>query len=44
MSKEAFAKLVCVVPLEAVARLKGHADVEILLDAAFSKGFAVEDT
>jgi len=37
MSKEEFAKLVRVVPPEAVKSLKEHADAEILLEAAFGK-------
>ena len=42
MSKEEFAKLVCMVPPEAIKRLKDHADAEMLLEAAFGKGCVTE--
>lgn len=37
MSKEEFAKLVSMVPPEAIKRLKDVADAEMLLEAAFGK-------
>lgn len=37
MSKEEFAKLVCMVSPEAIKSLKEQADVEMLLKAAFGK-------
>lgn len=43
MSKEKFAKLVCMVPPEAIARLKDVADAEVLLEAAFGKDCCQED-
>jgi len=42
MSKEEFAKLVCMVPPEAIKRLKDHADAEWLLEAAFGKACVEE--
>lgn len=43
MSKEEFAKLVCLVPPEAVKHLKDIADAEALLEAAFGKGIDLDD-
>jgi len=40
MTKEAFAKIVCMVPLEAIKSLKEHADAEMLLEAAFGNDFS----
>ncbi|GFK92809.1 hypothetical protein NNJEOMEG_00636 [Fundidesulfovibrio magnetotacticus] len=42
MSKEEFAKLICLVPPEAIKRLRDNADAEVLLEAAFGKGFSAE--
>lgn len=43
MSKDEFAKLICMVPPEAIARLKDVANAGVLLEAAFGKGVTVED-
>ena len=43
MSKEEFAKLVSMVPPEAIKHLKEVADAETLLEAAFGKGLVGED-
>lgn len=42
MSKNEFAKLVCMVPPEAIKSLKEHADAEMLIEAAFGKGVVSE--
>lgn len=42
MSKEEFAKLISMVPPEAIARLKDYADAEMLLEAAFGKSVCYE--
>lgn len=42
MSKEDLAKLINMVPPEAIARLKDHADAEMLLEAAFGKSACSE--
>lgn len=44
MSKEEFAKLVSMVPPEAIKRLKDVADAEVLLEAAFGKSFNDENS
>lgn len=43
MSKDEFAKLICLVPPEAIKSLKEHADAERLIEAAFGKGLTAED-
>lgn len=43
MSKEEFRKLHCMVPPEAIKRLKEGADAEMLLETAFGKGCLQED-
>lgn len=43
MSKDKFAKLICLVPPEAIKSLKEHADAERLLEAAFGQDFSSED-
>ncbi len=42
MSKDEFAKLICLVPPEEIKSLKEHADAERLLEAAFGKDCNVE--
>lgn len=42
MSKEVFAKLVLMVPPEAIKSLNEQADVEMLLEAAFGKNWLEE--
>ncbi|GAB6037676.1 hypothetical protein JCM15519_22350 [Fundidesulfovibrio butyratiphilus] len=43
MSKEEFAKLVCLVLPEAIKHLKDIADAEALLQAAFGKGIDLDE-
>jgi hypothetical protein len=43
MSKDEFAKLICLVSPEAIKSLKEHADAERLIEAAFGERFVSDD-